>query len=174
MDLAVLDLRVSQSSAGWQAEFGGQVWPCAIGRGGVSDDKSEGDGATPAGCWAIRRVLYRPDRLERPATIFPCDPLRPHDGLCDAPGDPHYNSLVRLPYEGRHERLWRDQGVYDCIVVLGYNDRPVRDGAGSAIFLHIARPDFTPTEGCVALMKDDLLAFLGAAGASTRVCVAPP
>ncbi len=165
---------MSQIGAGWQAQFGERRWPCAIGRSGVRADKAEGDGATPAGCWPIRRVLYRADRLARPATAFPCDPVQRDDGWCDAPGDPHYNELVRLPYAGRHERLWRDDEIYDCIVVLGYNNRPVRDGAGSAIFLHIARPDFTPTEGCVALRTDNLLAFLGAVEVSSRVCVALP
>ncbi|MDX1576535.1 MAG: hypothetical protein R3285_10100, partial [Kiloniellales bacterium] len=121
---------MSQSGAGWQAEFGDRRWPCAIGRGGVRREKAEGDGATPTGCWAIRRVLYRPDRLARPSTVFPCDPVQPHDGWCDAPGDSHYNRPVRLPHGGRHERLWREDEIYDCIVVLGYNDRPVRDGAG--------------------------------------------
>ncbi len=169
-----MDLQVSQIGGRWQAEFGGRAWPCAVGCGGVRRDKAEGDGATPAGCWPIRRVLFRPDRLARPATAFPCDALEPDDGWCDAPGDPRYNQPVKLPYAGRHERLWRDDGIYDCIVVLGYNDRPVLDGAGSAIFLHIARPDFAPTEGCVALEKVDLLAFLGAATAEARVCIALP
>ncbi len=169
-----MDLEVSYSGAGWHARFGERRWPCAIGRGGIRRDKTEGDGATPAGCWPIRRVLYRADRLARPATAFPCDPLQPHDGWCDAPGDPRYNGLVQLPYGGRHERLWRDAEVYDCIVVLGYNDGPVRDGAGSAIFLHVARQDLAPTQGCVALMRGDLLEFLRAASKSTRVCAAPP
>jgi L,D-peptidoglycan transpeptidase YkuD (ErfK/YbiS/YcfS/YnhG family) len=169
-----LDLAVSYNDAGWQARFGERLWLCAIGRGGVRRDKAEGDGATPAGCWPIRRVLYRADRLERPATAFPCDPVQPHDGWCDAPGDPQYNRLVQLPYQGRHERLWRDEEVYDCIVVLGYNDAPVRADAGSAVFLHVARTDLAPTEGCVALLRGDLLEFLSAAPRSSRVCVAMP
>ena len=169
-----MDLEVSHSGAGWHASFGERRWPCAMGRGGVRGDKTEGDGATPAGRWPIRRVLYRADRLERPATVFRCDPLQPHDGWCDEPGDPRYNRLVRLPYGGRHERLWRDEAVYDCIVVLGYNDAPVCDGTGSAIFLHVARPDLAPTEGCVALRRADLLEFLKSASESSRVCVAPP
>ncbi len=171
---AVLDLEVSYNDAGWQARFGERLWPCVIGSGGVRRDKSEGDGATPAGCWPIRRVLYRADRLERPATVFPCDPLQPHDGWCDAPGDSQYNRLVQLPYGARHERLWRDAEVYDCIVVLGYNDRPVRAGAGSAIFLHVARKDLAPTEGCVALPRGHLLEFLSAAPRSSQVCIALP
>ena len=169
-----MDLEVSYNDGRWQARFGKHLWRCAIGSGGVRGEKSEGDGATPAGCWPIRRVFYRADRLEPPATVFPCDPLQPHDGWCDAPGDPQYNTLVRLPYGARHESLWRDAEVYDCIVVLGYNDSPVRDGAGSAIFLHVARKDFAATEGCVALPRGDLLEFLSTASKSSQVCVALP
>jgi len=169
-----LDLAVSRHAGAWQARYGDVVRPCAVGRGGVRADKTEGDGATPAGCWPIRRVLYRADRLARPETVFPCDPLQPHDGWCDAPGDPRYNEQIRLPYPGRHERLWRDAEIYDCIAVLGFNDAPVRAGAGSAIFLHIARRDLGPTEGCVALLRGDLLDFLRAVEPDGRVCVALP
>lgn len=144
-----------------------------MGRGGVRKKKSEGDGATPAGCWPIRRVLYRADRLIRPETVFPCDPVRPDDAWCDAPSDPQYNTLVRLPHPTSHERLWREEAIYDCIAVLGYNDSPVHAGAGSAIFLHIARQNLGPTEGCVALLQDHLLEFLRAAHRSSRVCVEP-
>ena len=169
-----MDMHVSFENRGWQAQFGSQCWPCAIGGGGVRQKKIEGDLATPAGCWPIRRVLYRADRLPRPETVFPSDPLQPHDGWCDAPDDPQYNRQVRLPYAGRHERLWREEEVYDCIVVLGFNDQPVRAGAGSAIFLHVARPDLDPTEGCVALRQDHLLEFLKGATRSSQVCVAMP
>ena len=169
-----MDLEVFHSGTSWQARFGERVLPCAIGRGGVRRDKREGDGATPVGRWPLRRVLFRADRLAPPQTALACAPLQAGDGWCDEPGDPCYNEQVASPYPGRHERLWRDDEIYDCIVVLGYNDRPVRDGAGSAIFLHVARPDFTPTEGCVALRLDGLLAFLGEASISSRVCIARP
>ena len=173
MDLQVV-YRDSNGEPGWEARFGAQSWPCAIGRSGVRETKVEGDGATPAGCWPIRELFYRPDRLARPETVFPCSALRPEDGWCDAPDDPRYNRPVGLPYEARHERLWRDDEIYDCILVLGYNDDPVVPGVGSAIFLHVARPDFAPTEGCVALRRADLLDFLSAAEADTRVCIALP
>lgn len=169
-----MDLEVSCIEGRWRARFGEHRWACAIGRGGVRRDKREGDGATPAGRWPIRRVLYRADRLQRPETAFPCDPLQPDDGWCDAPDDPHYNRPVRLPYPGGHERLWRDDEIYDCIVVLGHNDDPVRAGAGSAIFLHVARADLAPTEGCVALPRENLLEFLRRAGRSSQVRVLAP
>jgi L,D-peptidoglycan transpeptidase YkuD (ErfK/YbiS/YcfS/YnhG family) len=119
----------------------------------------------------MRRLLYRADRMERPATRLPFLELEPEDGWCDDPADPAYNRPVRLPYPGRHERLWREDGVYDLVVVLGHNDDPVVPGHGSAIFLHIARPDFGPTEGCVALLRADLTRLLAEAGPGDRVLV---
>ena len=167
-----MDLIVSRDpDRTWRAVFGAQNWRCAIGPAGVTTDKCEGDGATPFGCFPLRRVLYRPDRLTPPDTLLPVKPLIPEDGWCDDPGDTAYNTQVRLPYAASHERLWRDDGVYDAIVILGHNDDPPRPGAGSAIFLHVARDDYAPTQGCVALALPDLLTVLREAGPETRVCV---
>jgi L,D-peptidoglycan transpeptidase YkuD (ErfK/YbiS/YcfS/YnhG family) len=134
----------------------------AIGRGGVRSDKREGDGATPAGVLPLRRVLYRADRIGVPVCATPRAPLAPQDGWCDDPGHADYNRLVRLPHPARHEALWRDDGLYDVIGVLGWNDAPVAPGRGSAIFLHVARPQYAPTEGCIALALGDLLTLLRA------------
>ena len=133
---------------------------CAIGRGGIGKKHREGDGITPIGIFPVRRILYRPDRIARPRTALPVAEIRPDDGWCDAPGDKAYNRQVRLPYPASAECLWRDDSLYDLIAVLGFNDDPVVDGAGSAIFLHAARPDYGPTEGCVALALADLLAAI--------------
>ena len=142
--------------------FAGQTWRCALGRGGVRVEKQEGDGATPAGRLPLRRLLYRADRVAPPACRVPVEPLSPEDGWCDDPGDAAYNRRVRLPYPARHEHLWREDRVYDLIGVLGWNDDPVIRGRGSAIFLHLARPDLAPTEGCIALPERDLRAALAA------------
>ena len=168
------DLLIHLSKTGWRARFGGRDRPCAVGRGGVCRRKEEGDGATPAGSWPLRRVLYRADRLAPPATALPAAPIGEADGWCDDPDDARYNQPVRRPYPGRHERLWREDGVYDCVVVLGYNDDPPAPGLGSAIFLHIARPDYAPTEGCVALALEDLLDFLRQADPCGHVRVELP
>nr|WP_233128282.1 L,D-transpeptidase family protein [Maricaulis sp. W15] len=145
----------------------------ALGRSGVTkaSDKREGDGATPLGCYPLRRVLYRADRTDPPQTALPCRPLRRDDGWCDAPEDPAYNRPVRLPYPASHETLWREDGLYDIILVLGHNDDPPVSGAGSAIFLHCKRGDYEPTEGCVALDPVDVRALLAAAraGDSLRI-----
>lgn len=136
-----------------------------LGRSGVlpSDMKREGDGASPLGVWPIRRVLYREDRGPPPNTALPVSAIRPDDGWCDAPGDVAYNQPVRLPYPASAESLFRDDHLYDLIVVLGHNDDPVCDGMGSAIFLHLERPERTPTEGCVALSRPDLERLLAEA-----------
>ncbi len=146
-------------------ELSGRWTRCALGKNGVrpAEDKREGDGASPLGTWAIRRVLYRPDRGPVPVTALPVTALTPDDGWCDAPADPLYNQPVPLPYPASHEVLWREDGVYDLIVILGHNDDPPVPGMGSAIFLHLARPGFTGTEGCIALTRPDLEALLALA-----------
>ena len=148
---------------------GGLICRCALGRSGVvgKGQKREGDGASPAGTWPMRRVFYRPDRVERPQTALPCVPLHVRDGWCDAPDHPLYNRPVTLPFPARHEELWREDHVYDLIVELGYNDDPVVPGFGSAIFLHLARNDYRGTEGCIALAKEHMLAVLSLSGPGT-------
>lgn len=151
--------------------FDGQDYHCAVGRGGISDHKREGDGVTPVGVWALRRLLYRADRLARPPTILSAEALARQDGWCDDPGHADYNRQVRLPHDGRCEQLWREDHVYDLIVVLGHNDDPVVAGAGSAIFLHIATADYAPTAGCVALAEPDLRAVLAGLDQTSRLAV---
>lgn len=108
----------------------------------------------------MRQVFWRPDRLTRPETALPAEALHPEAGWGDDPASPLYNRPVLLPFAHSHEKLWRDDHVYDLIVVLGYNDAPILPGKGSAIFLHVAREDYSPTEGCVACSLPDLLALL--------------
>jgi L,D-peptidoglycan transpeptidase YkuD (ErfK/YbiS/YcfS/YnhG family) len=161
-------------SDGWLA-MGAREVRCALGSAGLisAPDKREGDGATPLGLWPMRRVLYRPDRGGPPATAFPLAALGETDGWCDAPGDPAYNRPVNLPYPASAEGLWRADEVYDLLVVLGHNDDPPVPGLGSAIFLHIARTDFPPTQGCVALARADLEALLAMAEPGDALAVIP-
>lgn len=151
--------------------YGGLRFRCALGKGGVKPeaDKREGDGATPLGRYPIRQLLYRPDRIDAPQTRLPLQALTPQDGWCDDPADPAYNRPVPLPYAASHETLWRADHVYDVIGVLGHNDDPPVPGLGSAIFLHVARPDYGGTEGCVALALPDLLALLAVLPASAAM-----
>jgi len=153
--------------------FAGREVRCALGRSGViaAERKREGDGASPLGVWPIQRVLYRADRGPAPSTGLPVAAIVEDDGWCDAPDDPAYNRPVRLPYPASCERMWRDDEVYDIVCVLGHNDPP-RAGLGSAIFLHCARPDYRPTEGCVALARADLEALLAEAGSEADLEIA--
>ena len=142
----------------------GTLWaPCILGRSGIVAPKREGDGGTPRGVLRLMFVFYRADRLPRPRTALPALATARHDGWCDAPADPAYNRLVRLPHAGGHERLWRDDGVYDIVIVTDHNTGPVRPGAGSAIFLHLTRDDGAPTAGCIALSRRHMLALLSQA-----------
>jgi len=149
---------------GW-LDLGGRKARCALGPAGVvaALAKREGDGASPAGVWPIRYVLYRPDRGPAPATTLRARPIAPEDGWCDAPEDRAYNRPVTLPYPASAERMWREDHLYDLVVVLGHNDEPPTPGAGSAIFLHLAKADYSPTHGCVAIARADLLELLAKA-----------
>jgi|CXWL01.1.fsa_nt_gi L,D-peptidoglycan transpeptidase YkuD (ErfK/YbiS/YcfS/YnhG family) len=144
---------------------------CALGKGGVVRDKREGDGATPLGRFPLRQLLYRPDRETPPRTRLPLRALGPQDGWCDEPGAPAYNRMVSLPHGHRHERLWREDHVYDLILVVGYNDAPVISGYGSAIFIHLMREDYAPTEGCIAFAREDLLEILAALTPESMVVI---
>ena len=144
---------------------------CALGHGGARADKREGDGATPVGCFALRRVLYRADRIAKPKTDLPISAINRLDGWCDAPDDTYYNQAITLPYPASAEPLWRNDGLYDLIVVLGHNDDPPLPGAGSAIFWHVARPDFGSTEGCIAIPLADLHDAVQSCGPSDHLCV---
>lgn len=169
--LAAMDIDVTKD--------GRVSWPggwarCALGRGGVRADKREGDGATPVGRFPLRRVLFRPDRLAPPETRLPVLPIDPADGWCDDLAHPDYNRPVRRPFPASHEEMWREDGVYDVVVVLGHNDDPVVPGSGSAVFMHVARPGYEPTAGCVALALPDLLRLLRDCGPGDAVAVPAP
>ena len=144
---------------------------CAVGRNGIisAADKREGDGKTPAGRWPFREGFYRADRLSKPVTVLPLRIMQPDDAWCDVADDPKYNRHVKLPYATLDERLWRDDHLYDIVFMLGYNDNPVVAGKGSAIFLHLARPDFGPSAGCVTLECQDLLTVLREADVNSCV-----
>ncbi len=149
--------------------FGANPLSCALGRSGVRAAKREGDGATPRGRWRLRAVWYRRDRVARPRTRLGVRAIRPRDGWCDAPGDRNYNRPVRLPYPASAETMWRDDHLYDLVVELGYNDRPRSRGRGSAIFMHVAREGYAPTEGCVALKRSDLARLIEYCGPNSVI-----
>ena len=151
--------------------FKGKRYRCVIGKNGVTNNKEEGDGKTPVGCFEIRKVLYRKDKIKKPETELFIEEILENDGWCDDINDKNYNQQIKLPYNASHEKLWRDDEVYDIVVVLGYNDNPVISGKGSAIFMHVARENYSPTAGCVVFNKEDLLEILKNCDKKTLICI---
>lgn len=144
-----------------------------IGRGGSTVLKREGDGATPAQVIMRPRWLYwRPDRLKRPVTALASYPIDDRDGWCDASGHAAYNQPVELPFNASHEVMQRHDMLYDICVVLDWNMPPRRTrNRGSAIFLHCAKPDLSPTAGCIALPITQLTHLVGRLTTDTRIWV---
>lgn len=163
-----MDIVVSSSGV---LKWNGKEYKCAIGKNGMTQEKSEGDGTTPIGCFPIREVLYRADKLPKPVTDLPISIIQKNDGWCDEIDDSNYNKKITLPFSVHHENLWRNDTLYDIVVILGYNDDPVVSGKGSAIFMHIARQSYSPTEGCIALSVQDLISILETISPETRVCI---
>ena len=151
----------------------GLTVPCSVGRSGLSRDKHEGDGATPTGRFQLRRLLYRADRLQLPVTKLPVTAIAKDDGWCDDMAHPKYNQQVKLPFAASHEELWREDNLYDLIVVLGHNDNPVIPGLGSAVFLHVRAPDGGATAGCVAIKSEYLVAILRALDPGSFIDIKP-
>ena len=135
--------------------------PCALGRSGIRAVKREGDGATPVGRFPIIRAMVRCDRSLRAVPLaLPARRIRREDGWCDDPLAPAYNRPIRLPHPARCERMWRDDRLYDAVIVLDYNMTRRARWRGSAVFWHVARPDLEPTEGCIALLPRDMARVL--------------
>ena len=157
-------------------ETDGARYRCTSGRSGIAalGEKREGDLKTPIGRFPLRACYYRPDRIAPPKTALPLTAISPNDGWCDDPTHALYNQPVKLPFAARHERLWRDDHVYDIIIPLGYNDGmdgPIVPGAGSAIFLHLMRDDGIGTEGCIAVERAVLLTLLPRLSSATMVVI---
>jgi L,D-peptidoglycan transpeptidase YkuD (ErfK/YbiS/YcfS/YnhG family) len=143
----------------------------ALGRAGVKAGKREGDGATPAGQFHPVRLWWRADRLVRPRTLLPVRPIARHDAWCEDPKDRRYNRPFRRSANEPGDRLQRADGLYDLIVEIDHNTRPRVAGRGSAIFIHVARPGFAPTAGCVALTRGDLQRLVRRLSPKTRIIV---
>ena len=156
---AMLTVYPTERSSGI-LQFEDRAYPCALGDAGIRKTKREGDGGTPIGTFKLRRAFFRADRISQPTSHLPLRALTPKDGWCDDPGHPDYNRLVGLPFDGSHEILWRYDGLYDVIIVIGHNDDPPRAPLGSAIFVHCAAANYTATKGCVAVARATLIDLL--------------
>ena len=152
-------------------EGAGLRLPCAIGRGGIKAQKREGDGATPRATLHPLQIFIRPDRWPTRRFALPSRITQPSFGWCDDIRSARYNRLVTLPFAHSHETLFRDDHVYDIIIETDWNVRPAIRGRGSAIFIHLVRPGLTPTEGCIALRKKDMILFLQHLTKETRIII---
>jgi L,D-peptidoglycan transpeptidase YkuD (ErfK/YbiS/YcfS/YnhG family) len=162
----------SHPTRGWLIA-GTLAVPVALGRGGIKANKREGDGATPSGRFRLKRLWWRADRHPRPRTGLPVRRIRPDDGWCEDPADRRYNRPVLVPKASGADRLTRADHLYDFIVEIDHNTRPRIAGRGSAVFIHVARPGFAPTAGCIALTLPALRRLLARLGPQTRLTVDP-
>lgn len=167
----VLVTGLSRSAPRGWLTWGACRYTAALGRTGRRALKREGDGATPIGRWQVLSVLYRADRVARPRTALPTARIMPASGWCDAPADRNYNRPVRLPYPTSAEALWRDDHLYDVVVILDHNRRPRVRGLGSAIFMHCASEGLRPTAGCIALARHQLVALLARLRRGQRIVI---
>ncbi|HEX7789272.1 MAG TPA: L,D-transpeptidase family protein [Afipia sp.] len=157
-------------SRGWLVA-GTHALPVALGRGGIKANKFEGDGATPRGTFHPVRLWWRGDRHPRPPTYLPVRAIQAADAWSEDPTDRHYNRAVkRVPGSGG-DRLRRDDRLYDFIIEIDHNTRPRIARRGSAVFLHLARENFSPTAGCVGLTKNAMLHLLARLGPRTRIVI---
>jgi L,D-peptidoglycan transpeptidase YkuD (ErfK/YbiS/YcfS/YnhG family) len=168
LDTIRVRARPGDPSRGWLVA-GPLALPVALGRTGIKANKREGDGGTPRGRFRPRRLWWRADRSVRPSTLLPVRRIRPHDGWCEDPTDRAYNRPITVPEGSPADRLWRPDRLYDFIIELDHNTRPRIAGRGSAVFVHVARPGFAPTAGCVALKADALRRLLSRLGPRTRI-----
>jgi L,D-peptidoglycan transpeptidase YkuD (ErfK/YbiS/YcfS/YnhG family) len=162
--------RPGNRAQGWLTA-GTLTIPVALGRSGVMANKREGDGGTPRGGFRLVRLWWRPDRAPRPRTRLPVRPITREAAWCEDPADRRYNQPFRLARGAAGDRLWRDDQLYDYIVEIDHNTRPRVAGRGSAVFIHVARPGFRPTAGCVALAMPRLRWLLGRLGPKTRIVI---
>jgi L,D-peptidoglycan transpeptidase YkuD (ErfK/YbiS/YcfS/YnhG family) len=142
---------------------------CSIGKAGIKKKLREGDNITPRGTFKLLSVFYRPDKIKKIKTELNKIKIKKNFGWCDDPKSKFYNKLVRIPFKGSYEKLYRRDSIYDLLIVLNYNTNPIIKNKGSAIFIHIAKKNFSDTAGCIALTKKDLLILLTNIKKNTRI-----
>jgi L,D-peptidoglycan transpeptidase YkuD (ErfK/YbiS/YcfS/YnhG family) len=169
-DLIRVRQRPGARSRGWLLA-GSRAIPVALGRSGIMANKREGDGGTPRGRFRLVRLWWRADRLPRPRTFLPTRRIRIGDGWCEDPRDRHYNKPIHVPQKSEGDRLARTDRLYDFIIELDHNTRPRIAGRGSAVFVHVARQNFSPTAGCVALEFASLRRLLSRLSRKTRIAI---
>ena len=149
--------------------YNGTKYKCAIGAGGFSDKKKEGDGCTPIGVFQVTDILYRGDKIKNLVTNYSLQTISPSDGWCDDPNSKHYNTKIKFPFANSAEELFRQDDRYDIVCVTNHNQNPIISGAGSAIFIHVASEDYSATAGCIALSLKDLTEILSTLTKTTEL-----
>ena len=144
---------------------------CALGKSGIGKKRIEGDNITPKGTFKIIKIYYRKDRIKKINSVFKIIEIKKDMGWCDDPESKKYNQLIKLPSKYRHEKLFRNDRIYDLILVLDYNMSPVIKNKGSAIFIHIAKNNYNKTKGCIALKKKDLIEIVSKIKRDTKVII---
>jgi len=150
-------------------EYKNLKFRCALGKAGIKKKKKEGDNITPEGTFKIIKVYYRPDKIKNIVTSIKKKEIKKNIGWCDDPISNSYNKEIKLPSRFSHEKLYRKDNLYDLILVLNYNINPIIKNKGSAIFIHIAKKNYEPTAGCVAIKKKDLVELLKKIKKKTKI-----
>ena len=144
---------------------------CALGKAGIRNKKKEGDNITPKGIYKIIKIYYRDDRIKKISSKFKLIKITKNMGWCDDPKSKKYNQLIKLPNKYSHEKLYKKNNTYDLLLVLDYNMKPIVKNKGSAIFIHVAKRNYKPTAGCIALKKKDLLKLTKIIKLSTKILI---
>ena len=144
---------------------------CAIGKRGITSKKYEGDEKTPKGTFTLKSIFYRKDRVLKIKSSLTKRIIKKNMGWCDNPKSKFYNKIIKIPFFDGAERLWLKEKIYDIIIIINYNLKPVVKNKGSAIFLHIAKKNYTPTKGCVGIAKKDILFLINKINTKTKIII---
>jgi len=144
---------------------------CAIGKNGVTKNKNEGDLKTPKGIFKLKKIFYRKDRIKFFKSAIKKNCIKKNIGWCDDPNSKYYNREIKFPFNGSAEKFWRKDNIYDLIIVINYNFKPIIKNRGSAIFLHICKKNYAPTKGCVAINKKDMMNLLVNIKSNTKIII---
>jgi L,D-peptidoglycan transpeptidase YkuD (ErfK/YbiS/YcfS/YnhG family) len=144
---------------------------CAIGKRGITSKKKEGDNKTPKGIYLFKSLFYRKDRISKINSVLKKKIIKKNMGWCDDTDSQYYNKLIKFPFDCSAEKLWLRQNIYDLVVVINYNLKPVMKNKGSAIFLHIAKRNYDPTKGCIAIKKKDLILLVSKINNKTKIII---
>jgi L,D-peptidoglycan transpeptidase YkuD (ErfK/YbiS/YcfS/YnhG family) len=142
---------------------------CALGKAGVKKKEKEGDNITPRGIFEITKILYRPDKIKKIKAFIRTIKIKKNMGWCDDSKSDYYNQQIKLPNKFGHERLYRNDNLYDIILVLNYNTNPIIKKKGSAIFIHVSKNSYEKTKGCIALKKKHLLKLIPLIKKNTKI-----